>query len=516
MIRCLMDCAPGQRHHADVCIVGAGAAGITLAVELVSRGKSVLLLEGGGIDIEEASQDSYKSEIVGLPHNGIHVGRFRAHGGSTTRWGGQILELDEMDFLERHKIEASGWPIPKKELVPHYARAIELEGLSDATLLDEDVWRQIKLSPPEIDSFDVVFSRWCPEPNFARLHAATLKNNPAVTVWLYANAVAMQWESSRVRAITCKTLTGIEATFSGEHFVFCLGGIESSRFFLQPHAAAGPWNRNGLLGRNFQDHIVCAAATLEVTNPAVLHQAFDNVFSHGVKYQPKIHLKSEIQQAEGLLNVAASLSFGSEFDEASGKLKATARRILRGDWKEASSSDLLHAIRHAPLLARQALRYLLHKRAYNPPDATVVLLAHCEQEPASKSSITLSDTRDSLGLFRTKLDWQISDREVKSIRTFVDYAAKSLNSIGRVVADPELMALDPAFKAKCGDSYHHMGGMRMSRSPDEGIVDLDLRLHGMENCYICSSAVFPTSGYSNPTHTVLALAIRLADHLDNL
>ena len=84
--------------NADVCIIGAGAAGIVLAVELLRLGKRVTLLEGGGPDVEEPSQDPYRSVLAGLPHRGIHSGRFRAKGGTTTRWGGQILEFDEADF----------------------------------------------------------------------------------------------------------------------------------------------------------------------------------------------------------------------------------------------------------------------------------------------------------------------------------------------------------------------------------------------------------------------------------
>lgn len=513
MIRDLMHDAPIQAQHADVCIVGAGAAGITLAVELLRHGRSVLLLEGGGGEVEDASQEPYQSEITGLNHNGIHIGRFRAQGGTTTRWGGQILELDVLDFAPRAAIPGSGWPISKLDLAPFYARAIALEGLSNAMARDEDIWWQIKVPPPTFDAFETAFSRWCPEPNFARLHGEILRNHPALTVWLHANAVRMHWEGARFRSITCKTLSGIEATFSADQFVFALGGIESSRFFLQPEAAAGPWNRSGLLGRHFQDHIVCSAATIEVTNPGALHNAFDNVFSRGLKYQPKLHLKPAVQRSAKTLNVAASISFNSRYDEALGQLKATARRLLSGHWRESSVADILHAARYFPLLARQVLRYKLHQRAYNPPEAAVGLLVYCEQEPESASTITLSDTRDSLGLLRTRINWQISDLELHSIRTFVEYATAALSHIGRITPDPQLMALDPAFKQKCGDNYHHMGGMRMAASPDHGLVDLNLRLHGMENGYVCSSAVFPTSGYSNPTHTVLALAVRLADHL---
>ena len=135
-----------------VVVIGAGAAGIILAVELVKKGKTVLLLEGGGADVEAASQEPYQSETTGIPHTGIHIGRFRAEGGSTTRWGGQILELDDFDFEPREGIPSSGWPFPKSELTDGYARAIELEGLSNAVLQDEAVWSRLGLAEPSFDA----------------------------------------------------------------------------------------------------------------------------------------------------------------------------------------------------------------------------------------------------------------------------------------------------------------------------------------------------------------------------
>lgn len=513
MIRDLEHGAPSDPPHADVCIVGAGAAGILLAVELARLGKSVFLLEGGGRDVEEPSQEPYLSETTGVKHTGIHIGRFRASGGSTNRWGGQILELDELDFAERPGIAGSGWPILKSDLAPHYARALELEGLQNATLEDAAVWREIGLPPPTFPTLQPFFSRWCPEPNFAHLHRNTLETHTAITVWLHANAVDIAWQDEHLRGVRCRTLAGIEATFSADRFVFALGGIESSRFFLQPRSAVGPWHRSGLLGRYFQDHIVCAGATIEPTDSRGLHQAFDNVFTRGYKYQPKLRLAPDRQAAAGTLNVAATVSFLSDADQTLGQLKETAKRLLRGRWRETRPSELLYALRHSPLLARQVLRYKLQHRAFNPPGSRIELLVHCEQEPESKSTITLSEARDSLGMRRTRLDWQVSERELRSIRTFVEVAATSLAPLGRVLPDPDLMALDLRFIERCGDGYHHMGGMRMSTSPTTGLVDTDLRLHGMQNAYICSSAVFPTSGFSNPTHTLLALAIRLAHHL---
>ena len=115
----------------DVCIVGAGAAGITLAVELLRLGRRVVLLEGGGSKFERRSQSLYDADIVGAPYTGHQLGRYRVLGGSTTAWAGQILELDEHDFTTRPWVPGSGWPIAKSELTAAYARAIEMEGLKD-------------------------------------------------------------------------------------------------------------------------------------------------------------------------------------------------------------------------------------------------------------------------------------------------------------------------------------------------------------------------------------------------
>lgn len=516
MIRDLLQGTPQSIDLPDVCIVGAGAAGIVLAVELARQGKRVVLLEGGGPAIEEESQETYNSEVAGLQHNGIHIGRFRSLGGTTTRWGGQILELDELDFEARPWIERSGWPFPKKTLAPFYDRAIAMEGLSNATLEDEAVWHELGMTPPQFAGFESFFSRWCPETNFARLHGRELSNNPLIEVWLHANAVAPVMEGSRVRGIRCRTLTVLEHTFHAKHFVWCMGGIESSRFFLQPELANMPWHRSGLLGKHFQDHLMVSAATIELIEAPRFHAAFDNVFSRGYKYHPKMRLAPALQEQTGTLNTAALILFQSDSDEAGTKLKATAKKLLRGHFADTTYEEVVQLFRDAPLLGRQSWRYFVAHRAYIPSDARIELGVQCEQPPTAASSITLSDQRDRLGLLRTRIDWQISELEIRSIRSCVAAAAKALEAVAHVLPDPDLLDAPEKFRDKCVDQYHHMGGMRLSVSPDTGVVDTDLKLHGIENGYICSAAVFPSSGFSNPTHTVIALAIRLADHLGRL
>jgi len=511
MIRDLLQSQPEAGAAADICIVGAGAAGIVLAVDLARRGKSVLLLEGGGSEIEESSQDPYLSELSGLPHRGIHTGRFRAKGGTTTKWGGQILELDTLDFEQRPGIDGSGWSFPKSELTPFYERALEFEGLAKVTRQDEEVWREIGEASPKLPDLEPYFSRWCPEPNFARLHRKSIEEHSGISLWLHANATEPVLEGEVMRGVRCRTLTGKEATFHASQFIFCLGGIESSRFFLQPRATGLPWNSSGLLGKHFQDHVDCNAATVEPIHTGRFHRMFDNVFTRGFKYHPKLRLAVSEQAAHGTLNVASTMAFVSDTDETLTELKTTAKSFLRGRVREIGAAEVGFAARHLPLIVRQGFRYKVQHRAYNPPDARIFLRVHCEQEPMSRSSVTLADTRDALGLRRTRLDWKISEKELASIREYVRIATKSLASVAHVHPHEDLSS--DKFLAHCDDSNHHMGGMRMSDSPAKGVVDSNLRLHGTSNAYICSSAVFPTSGFSNPTHTLLALAVRLAQHL---
>ena len=470
------------------------------------------LLEGGGAQREDSSQQLYDSDIVGRPHRGIHTGRIRVKGGTTVRWGGQILELDALDFTRRPGIDESGWPFPKSELTPFYERALALEGLANVERSDAAVWRNLRQPFTQFPNLDAYLSRWCPEPNFARLHHKTLTTRPNISLWLHASAVELLIEDGTAKGLRCRTLTGIEAVFRAPRFIFCLGGIESSRFFLQPRPGGLPWNRSDLLGRHFQDHIDCNAASVEPFDLKDFHDHFDPIFSRGFKYLPKLRLPPHLQAEHSTLNIGSTMSF-EDTGKARYQAKLTIRNLMRGRFTEVTRDNIRHTTGHVPMLVRQAWRYKIQGRAFAPPQVRIFLRIHCEQEPTSQSSVTLTDSRDPLGLLRVRFDWHISKRELETIRQYVLIAQGSLGNIARIIPDPDLVSGDPNFLTRCDDSNHHMGGMRMSTSDATGVVDTDLRLYGLTNAYVCSSAVFPSSGFSNPTHTVLALALRLCDHL---
>ncbi len=504
---------------ADVCIVGAGAAGIVLAAELARQNRRVLLLESGGLSIESTAQALNECSYIGQPHRGANIGRFRALGGTTTVWGGQVLELDAEDFAVRPWIPGSGWPFSKQELIPYYERALRAEGLTQSIRADQEIWRQMKIAAPELgDALSTYFTRWCPEPNFARLFRSTL-DSPNVCVVTHATATAMLLAEAglRVQGIRCRTLSGRERIFSAAQYVLCLGTIESVRFLLQPlpDAQTPSWNRSGLLGRHFHSHIDFNAASVPADAAARLQRWFANVYLGRYKYHPKFRLALRLQQREKILNIAGSFTCINSAETELRRVKLLARSFLRGRFSVAGRKDLPTVLRQLPTMVQLAYGYRVRHRAAWPTDSAFWLRTHCEQEPLSQSRITLIDARDATGMLRAQLDWRVSPLEWRTIRYFTEQVQRTFagNGMAHIEPNPRL-ALEDGFRdITFDDSHHHMGGARMAVSSGEGVVDPDLQLHGVSNAYLCSASVFSTSGFSNPTHTLIALAIRLADRL---
>jgi choline dehydrogenase-like flavoprotein/aryl-alcohol dehydrogenase-like predicted oxidoreductase len=502
--------------HADVCVIGAGAAGILLATELARGGLQVVLLEGGGQQQEARSQGIYRSEVVGQPHRGVHEGRFRTYGGSTTQWGGQILELDEEDFQRRQHVAGSGWPFPKTELASFYERALRFEGLRRVEREDERVWEGLGVAPPDLGPELVqAFSRWCPERNFAALHGAELARLPRLDVYTHASVVALELNEakSRVEAVGVRGFSGRAARLAADRFILCLGGIESTRLLLQPLAAGtAPWQANGLLGRFYQDHIAVNGMALRDVRLAWPWRRFGYVTLRGFRYHNKVKLAARQQSALQTLNVAGTIGPEMADRPALDRAEVLLRQVLRAGRRPTAGEWAATALQLPRMAAARGSQRLFGEAR---PWRRMALTVHCEQSPEGASRITLGGERDALGMLRTRLDWRISEEELHSLRAYVRVAQAALAraGVGRIEPPEGFFTDDALVRSLCVDSNHHMGGVRMAAAPSEGVVDAELRLHGVANAYVCSSAVFPSSGFSNPTHTLLALAMRLADHV---
>lgn len=492
----------------DVCIVGAGAAGLPLARKLVVAGHDVCLIEGGGTSRwERKSQALNKTRNVGAPYASAHSGRFRALGGTTSAWAGQVVPLEALDFEERPWVSGSSWPISKEDLAPFYAEAETMEGIA-ADLDGAPVWHPSELSqPPPGEDLQVGFSRYCPERKFSRLFADILEDK-RLTVLLHANAIELIPTHGRnaIQRIAFRTLGGKQGVCSAKFFVLCLGAIESSRFLLnQPFS---PWNVGGMLGRHFQDHLDCFAADVfdaKITDPGWVF----GPSPVGGRYFPKIKLTPAAQERFGVLNASGTISYSDGIYSA----LRTGIKIVAGPTTTVRPRELARMLPLVP-----AAIWHRYKTARDPnyrvPWAKLKLSVWCEQEPSSASRITLTGKRDRVGLLGAAIDWRISDLELKTIRTYVNVAKRMFRANG-LASVTEMAGLhDDRIRDRLIDQFHPCGGTRMSHTPHSGVVDPQLRLHNVENAYVCSSSVFPTSGIANPTHTIVALALRLAAHLN--
>lgn len=499
----------------DVCIIGAGAAGITIGLHLARRGIDVLILESGGPAQELAMQALNACEIAGRRFSGAEGGRFRVLGGSTTQWGGQILPMSPIDFEARPWIDHSGWPISFGEIAEHYRRVIEMIGLGGAIADDADVWRSVGMTPPRIgnEGAELFFTRWCPEPNFSHLFRDEIARTQNLRCVLHATVTAFHAEGQLVTHACARNLAGRQIKVRARRFILATGGIEAPRLLLHPLATGetAPW-ASDLIGRFFQDHPGVTCADIIPRNRVELHRLFDNVIHGNMRYQPRLRLSEATQRKLCLLQVNNAIIFRSRRNEALSRARTAGKNLLRGRAQLNSLPDLFTA---GPDVARVAWRMLVQHRGFNFDDLGARLGMQLEQQPDPDSRVTLTDTVDAMGLRRARIDWRIGMREVETAATATEIYKRSFEAagIGTLKIDADVAARSPDLIARMNDQAHHNGTARMGSSPSMGVVDKNLKAFGTANLYVCGSAVFPTGSSSNPTHTLLALGLRLADKL---
>ncbi len=503
----------------EVAVVGAGAVGITMAVELARRGHDVLLLEAGGESLEPANRDLFEAAMsIGHPLPGLHSGRFRMLGGTTNFWGGQLAPFGEQIFERRPWLPQSGWPFGRETLTPYYQKTLDLLSLT-CGMDDDDVWRRIATTPPKLgDSLEIFFTRWLPKPNLSRLFGAELRGGGMRTV-VHANVTALETDETdrRVSAVHLRTLDGKSAVVRPRHVVLACGTIEISRLLMLPLATGrpAPWASLPWLGRGFVDHVDCFAGDVEPIDKAAFHALFDNVYVGRNKYNPKVRLSEKTQARERLLDISAQFAFLSDHAEHLSNLRLFVSSLLGGKVPSNVSQIPGHVFALWRVAAPLAIRYLKANRAFNPTDRGIRLRLTGEQFPNERSRIFLGEERDALGLPVAKVDWALDGRELETFAAFGRHLKAGLSDAGlaKVHLDPRIEALDPAFLQTVDDGYHQMGGARMSTSPADGVVDPDLRVHGTENLFVAGAAVYPSTGFPNPTFTAMALGLRLVDHL---
>ena len=516
----------GTSFSADVCIIGAGAAGITIAREFLGTRFHVVVLEGGGLDPEADSQKLFESEVVGLPHASIHDGRARVLGGTTTLWGGQALRFEDFDFQVRSWVPDSGWPIPRGAVDPYYERAERVLQLG-ARIPFQDLCSSFGIEPPAFDQnkLYVECSRWSPKPNFGTTYRGELKNAPNVSVLLHSNATAIVTDqgAKTVENVEFQSLNGKKGIAKARFYVVCCGGIETARLLLASNRVEpnGVGNQNDLVGRYFQEHIHVNYGNILTKKRAHLQDVFESFFVGGLKHAPLVTMTQRMQVEKKLLSIHGIIAFEPSPDSGIAAMKKLFRAMIGRSFSNFTELRRLmgRALANPGELLRLAYRLYVQKRAGTPRRGPILFGAQCEMAPNPNSRVLLSEARDPLGMPRVKLDWRLGELERRTLSEFVKTFASEFERLGLGSFDLEQIGFldDPAaWVERAHDSAHHMGTTRMHESPQHGVVNPQCQVHGIANLYIGSSAVFPTSARSNPTLTILALCVRIADRLKQI
>ncbi|MBO9402576.1 GMC family oxidoreductase [Shimia sp. R9_3] len=508
----------GEVIDADICIVGGGPAGITLALELSGSPLKVALIESGGIYYEDETQQLYKGPNVGFQYDPLDEARLRFLGGSSNHWSGHAMRLAPVDFEVRDWMKWSGWPITYEDIAPFYDRAQPYFELHEERPYDIAYWADrlgfdlFDLNPDLLENVSINQS---PPTAFGYTYEDALRASENVTVFLNANALNIDSTStaSEVTGIDLACIDGPRLRCEAKRYVLCMGGIEIPRLMLLSNKVhnTGIGNGNDLVGRFFADHAAIRPAARILagrTAPNIDLYAepyeFDDVGGMFAAIVPSDDLLRREQIASFIFHMfpaarsPGDLAIGQLTKQLRGKGNGLAPHIqnvltdldgaVNGIWRRAldTRDDLITREWVGPWLGFECV-------------------------PNYDSTVHLVEETDRFGQRQIALNWQLTDQEMRTVKRATELLASEISRTGAGRVWTDVLSEDydwPSFVAR---GKHHCGTTRMSAGPDTGVVNADCQVHGISNLFISSSSVFPTNGYANPTVTIAALSIRMAD-----
>lgn len=480
MIIDLIENKLGQSNLAcDVCIVGAGPSGISLALELsqLCPDWNIVLLEAGGTsNATEQERGSYKVDLGDKSYSVLDISRRRKLGGTTAHWGGWSKPLDDTDYEDNQAWSVPSWPINGNDLSPFMSKAHRLCEIESQDYNTKDIHERYKASLlPFRKASKITESifRFSPPTRFGGKYESVLKATKNIHCFLHANVYQINNKNDRIESIKARSFNGTPIKVEAKKFVFAMGGMETTRYLLNLRgnkSADGVGIRSPHLGKYFADHFGLRPGVLLAPEKLRYHQFTDDSGS-----------------------IMPVLKFSSDYIRGAG---------------EHNSCLVLSATPDDKSLLSGYGSLGLNSGKYWHYNAQIII----EPEPNPKSTLTLVDDRCELGLQRLKLSWQPHENDFKSAYRLFDIIGQELSqtSLGRLqLTNPN----SESVRSNVTGSCHHLGTVRMAANSADGVVDKNCKVFGSSNLYVASSAVFPRYGYSNPTLTLVALALRLAKHL---
>ncbi|TGE02594.1 GMC oxidoreductase [Methylobacterium nonmethylotrophicum] len=526
------------RH--DVCIIGAGPAGLSLALELRRLGLSALILESGGARPEPSAQDLSGADLADpARHDDMSIAVARRLGGTSNLWGGRCLPFDPVDFRPRPGMP--DWPIGLADLAPFLPTACRFAACGEPVF--EAPMAGVAV---EDDAFSVTrLERWSGRPRFQVSHADALASDPLIDIRLHATVVDIRFdESGAARAVVVARPSGERRTVPVARLVLAAGGLETTRLLLalqrrRPALFGGP---DGPLGRTYMGHVIGEIADVTFASDAI-DAAFDFQRDPEGYYVRRRFVPSPALQAEhDLLNVAfwpviprmadaghrdafLSLAFlALSFDPVGRVLLPDALRVRHVPKAVARWPHLRNVGRNLPAALVEGTRvaWQRYAAATRLPGLFVRnagrrygLSYHSEQSPRAESRVRLGDRTDATGLPRLHIDYRVHEDDARAVVRAHDLFAGWLarTGLGRLEYRQPAERNVEAVMRQSGHGTHQIGTVRMADAPGRGVVDRNLRVFDASNLYVASAAVLPRSGQATPTLTVVALAVRLAHHI---
>ncbi|HNP95393.1 MAG TPA: GMC family oxidoreductase [Cyclobacteriaceae bacterium] len=541
----------GTVLRGDVCVVGAGAAGITLAFELAKGGLNVILLEAGGRKWNPENQDLYKGTVLRPDlHAPLDRYRHRLLGGTTAVWGGRCIPFDNIDFEFREFIPHSTWPISRKDLEEFYRIAQQYCHCGNFTYLVKEAVPSAPVNMiPGFSDGDVVTSvleRFSLPTHFGKAYFKELCAAPNIQVVLNASClnIKVSKDGRRVSSLQMSSLSKKDFEVKGNAAVLAAGGLEVTRLLLASNQRYkdGIGNHSGWLGRCYMSHISGNICDVKLScDPDRVIFGYE-VDPDGVYCRRRFWISEEAQRKNRTLNFVAMLDnppmYNPEHRDGvlsmaffAKNIQAIRRRIppefskqlaMGTTSKRVYAQHLRNVLADIPHIcyAMPQFAYKRFMKARMMPSLvmksrtnTYSLHYHTEQAPNFESRVTLSDDRDTLGMPRLLVDFRILDLDIESIYLSHQLIDQQLRKYGcgKIVFNKQDVL--GHIREQVGVGGHHIGTTRMSKEESKGVVNENCRVHGLRNLFVASSSVFPTSSQANPTLTIVAIAARIAAHL---
>ncbi|MGI4824434.1 MAG: GMC oxidoreductase [Janthinobacterium lividum] len=540
----------GQLVTTDLCIIGSGPAAISLALNLDASPLKVIMLTGGGWTETIASQDLYRGAVSPAgSHEPLEENRRRQFGGTSAAWGGRCIPFEPLDFKARSWVPDSGWPLSYEDLLPYYYQAAELCQIGS---FEFDAQKAFPGSQPEIlaglDSEELVsypLERWSTPVHFGKTYRSILENSANIQVWLDAHVVKLQ------TADDSDAVSHVEVSWQGgqlgvkaQRFVLATGGIENARLLLastSPRFPAGLGNQHDNVGRYYMVHLSGTYADVKLRDRGLLRADFERD-SGGVYCRRRWWFPEPVQAANKMLNNIFFLYhantdnghrdvlFSSRFvaksmlsvlgQQSMGQKVKQAQQLLPAI-REHSANIAKNGLWEIPDLLRLGLKRMAKRRLPflmpSKRNAYWGLYFQAEQAPNRESRVCLSESeKDAFGIPRAEVKLAFLEADIESVVTahtlFINrFNAQNLGEIH--YEEGNLRRYLRKRIAAYNSASHHIGTTRMAEDPRKGVVDKQAKVHGVSNLYIAGSSVFPTGGHANPTLTIVAHALLLADYL---